>query len=160
MTSAMAHGQSRGSLPLPRDRSDHEPWTLMRSLKGRSNHGGDVDATVAGDPFSPLRVGSAGLWSNHPATEFTDRGGSMGAPWNDGRRFEGSAAGLNAKELSVYIGHSDIRTTYIRYGHLIPGGEVAAAKRLSAFAERNHGERAPGIARRRASAGSVSIERL
>jgi integrase len=43
------------------------------------------------------------------------------------------AAGLNAKELSVYIGHSDIRTTYNRYGHLMPGGEVAAADRLSAF---------------------------
>jgi integrase len=46
------------------------------------------------------------------------------------------AAGLNAKELSVYIGHSDIRTTYNRYGHLMPGGEVAAAKRLTAFLER------------------------
>jgi integrase len=45
------------------------------------------------------------------------------------------AAGLNAKELSVYIGHSDIRTTYNRYGHLMPGGEVAAAKRLTAFLE-------------------------
>lgn len=29
--------------------------------------------------------------------------------------------------------HSDIRTTYNRYGHLMPGGEIAAADRLSAF---------------------------
>jgi integrase len=43
------------------------------------------------------------------------------------------AAGLNAKELSVYIGHSDIRTTYNRYGHLMPGGHELAADRLSAF---------------------------
>jgi integrase len=50
------------------------------------------------------------------------------------------AAGLNAKELSVYIGHSDIRTTYNRYGHLMPGGEVAAAKRLTAFLTASCGE--------------------
>lgn len=43
------------------------------------------------------------------------------------------AAGLNAKELSTYIGHSDIRVTYNRYGHLMPGNEEAAADRLTAF---------------------------
>jgi len=43
------------------------------------------------------------------------------------------AAGLNAKELSVYIGHADIRVTYNRYGHLMPGGEAAAAKKMTAF---------------------------
>ena len=34
------------------------------------------------------------------------------------------AAGLNPKQLSVFIGHTDIRTTYNRYGHLMPGGEA------------------------------------
>ncbi len=43
------------------------------------------------------------------------------------------AAGLNAKQLSVYIGHSDIRTTFNRYGHLMPGGEREAAAQLDAF---------------------------
>jgi integrase len=43
------------------------------------------------------------------------------------------AAGLNPKQLSVYIGHSDIRTTYNRYGHLMPGDEVQATARLDAF---------------------------
>lgn len=43
------------------------------------------------------------------------------------------AAGLNAKQLSVYIGHTDIRTTYNRYGHLMPGGEVEATAQLDAF---------------------------
>ena|SRR5438270_2463964 len=43
------------------------------------------------------------------------------------------AAGLNAKELSVYMGHSDIRVTYNTYGHLMPGGHAQAADRLSAF---------------------------
>jgi len=40
------------------------------------------------------------------------------------------AAGVNAKELSVYIGHSDIRTTFNRYGHLLPGNEALAAAKL------------------------------
>jgi integrase len=43
------------------------------------------------------------------------------------------AAGLNPKQLSVYIGHSDIRTTYNRYGHLMPGDEVQAAVQIDAF---------------------------
>ncbi|MFP5364860.1 MAG: tyrosine-type recombinase/integrase [Thermoleophilia bacterium] len=43
------------------------------------------------------------------------------------------AAGLNAKELSVYIGHADIRVTYNRYGHLMPGGEAEAAQKMTAF---------------------------
>jgi integrase len=43
------------------------------------------------------------------------------------------AAGLNAKQLSVYIGHSDIRTTYNRYGHLMPGDERQAARQLDTY---------------------------
>lgn len=43
------------------------------------------------------------------------------------------AAGLNPKELSVYIGHSDVRTTFNRYGHLMPGGEREAVAKLDAF---------------------------
>jgi integrase len=43
------------------------------------------------------------------------------------------AAGLNPKQLSVYIGHSDIRTTYNRYGHLMPGDERKATEQLDAF---------------------------
>lgn len=43
------------------------------------------------------------------------------------------AAGLNPKQLSVYIGHSDVRTTYNRYGHLMPGDEAEASRRLDAF---------------------------
>ena len=43
------------------------------------------------------------------------------------------AAGLNAKQLSVYIGHSDIRTTYNRCGHLMPGDERAAVRQLDEY---------------------------
>jgi hypothetical protein len=31
------------------------------------------------------------------------------------------AAGLNPKQVQTYIGHSDVRTTYNIYGHLLPG---------------------------------------
>ena len=37
------------------------------------------------------------------------------------------AAGVNAKALSTYIGHSSIQITLDRYGHLMPGNEQEAA---------------------------------
>jgi integrase len=42
------------------------------------------------------------------------------------------AAGVNAKALSVYMGHSGIRITMDRYGHLMPGNEDEAAGMLDA----------------------------
>jgi hypothetical protein len=46
------------------------------------------------------------------------------------------AAGVNAKALSTYMGHSSITITLDRYGHLMPGNEDAAAERLDAYLER------------------------
>jgi integrase len=46
------------------------------------------------------------------------------------------AAGLNPKEISTYAGHGDVRQMGHRYGHLMPGGEAAAAARLDAFLPR------------------------
>jgi integrase len=43
------------------------------------------------------------------------------------------AAGLNAKQIQTYIGHSDVRTTYNVYGHLMPGDESTAAAQLDAY---------------------------
>jgi integrase len=37
------------------------------------------------------------------------------------------AAGINAKALSTYMGHSSITVTLDRYGHLLPGNEREAA---------------------------------
>lgn len=45
------------------------------------------------------------------------------------------AAGLNAKQLQTYIGHSDIRTTYNVYGHLFDGDEIDAAEQLDRYLE-------------------------
>ncbi len=47
------------------------------------------------------------------------------------------AAGVNAKALSSYMGHSSIQITYDRYGHLMPGNEAEAAGLLDAYLERS-----------------------
>jgi len=46
------------------------------------------------------------------------------------------AAGLDWKQISTWAGHGDVRQTWNRYGHLVPGGEREAANRLSAYLER------------------------
>jgi integrase len=43
------------------------------------------------------------------------------------------AAGVNAKSLSTYMGHSSVTITLDRYGHLMPGNETEAAQRLDAY---------------------------
>lgn len=46
------------------------------------------------------------------------------------------AAGVNAKALSTYMGHSTITITLDRYGHLMPGNEAEAAGLLDAYLSR------------------------
>jgi integrase len=46
------------------------------------------------------------------------------------------AAGVNAKALSTYMGHSSITVTLDRYGHLMPGNEDEAAAMLADYVER------------------------
>jgi hypothetical protein len=43
------------------------------------------------------------------------------------------AAGVNAKALSEFMGHSSIQVTLDLYGHLMPGAESEAASRLDAL---------------------------
>lgn len=43
------------------------------------------------------------------------------------------AAGVNAKALSTYLGHSSVAITFDRYGHLMPGNEAEAAGLLDAY---------------------------
>ena len=49
------------------------------------------------------------------------------------------AAGVNAKALSTYMGHSSITITLDRYGHLMPGNETEAAELLDVYLERASG---------------------
>ncbi|MFN8161368.1 MAG: tyrosine-type recombinase/integrase [Solirubrobacterales bacterium] len=43
------------------------------------------------------------------------------------------AAGVNAKALSAYMGHSSIKVTFDLYGHLMPGAEAEAAALLDTY---------------------------
>lgn len=43
------------------------------------------------------------------------------------------AAGVNAKALSAFMGHSSIKVTFDLYGHLMPGTEAEAASLLDAY---------------------------
>ena len=47
------------------------------------------------------------------------------------------AAGVNAKALSIYMGHSSVTITFDRYGHLMPGNEAEAASMLDAYLDRS-----------------------
>jgi len=49
------------------------------------------------------------------------------------------AAGVNAKALSVYMGHSSVMITFDLYGHLMPGNEAEAAGLLDAYLDRARG---------------------
>ena len=59
------------------------------------------------------------------------------------------AAGVNAKALSQFMGHSSIKVTFDLYGHLMPGSEREAAGMLDAYLERASSQA------RRAAVGSV-----
>jgi len=43
------------------------------------------------------------------------------------------AAGVNAKALQTYMGHSSVAVTLDRYGHLMPGTEAEAASLLDSY---------------------------
>ena len=43
------------------------------------------------------------------------------------------AAGLDWKQISTWAGHGDVRQTWNRYGHLVPGGEEQARQRLDVY---------------------------
>ena len=47
------------------------------------------------------------------------------------------AAGVSAKALSTYMGHSTITLTLDRYGHLLPGNETEAAQLLDTYLNEN-----------------------
>jgi integrase len=49
------------------------------------------------------------------------------------------AAGVNAKALSVFMGHANISITLDRYGHLMPGSEEEAAGLLAAYLDAQRG---------------------
>jgi len=59
------------------------------------------------------------------------------------------AAGVNAKALCSYMGHSTISMTLDRYGHLMPGNEDEAALMLADYLDRDERPAASGLGRPR-----------
>jgi integrase len=49
------------------------------------------------------------------------------------------AAGVSAKAVQTYMGHSSITITYDRYGHLMPDVDEQAAAELDAYLARDAG---------------------
>jgi integrase len=83
-------------------------------------------------PFddSSLAARAATAWKN---------AGLAGVTLHEARHTYASlmiAAGVNAKSLQTYMGHSSVTITYDRYGHLMPGNEDEAAALLDAYLER------------------------
>jgi integrase len=126
---------------------------LMTSHRDATGRDGDdlVFGRTADLPFIPTTIRRRALsaWrrANKQIAEEAERAGRDLAPAelhepltpHEARHCAASyliAAGLNPKELSVYIGHSDVRTTFNRYGHLMPGGEKEAVAKLDAFFDR------------------------
>jgi integrase len=67
---------------------------------------------------------------------FLEKAGYEPISWHECRHTFASlmiAAGVNAKALSTYMGHSSITITLDRYGHLFPGNEEQAAALLDAY---------------------------
>lgn len=50
------------------------------------------------------------------------------------------AAGLNPKQVQTYIGHSDVRTTFNVYGHLLDGDAEQATAALDAYLDAGPGQ--------------------
>jgi integrase len=55
------------------------------------------------------------------------------------------AAGVNAKALSSFMGHSSIKVTFDLYGHLMPGTEAEAAALLSTYLEAQLGNESRAV---------------
>ena len=84
------------------------------------------------DPFNPVTV-------NLRARKAWKAAGLAPIGLHEARHTYASlmiAAGVNAKALSTYLGHSSVTITYDRYGHLMPGNVVEAAALLDSYLER------------------------
>lgn len=95
----------------------------------RTGPGGLVFGNSSGRPFDPSSLGrrSRTRWA---------QAGLKPLVLHEARHTFASlmiAAGVNAKALSTYLGHSSITVTLDRYGHLMPGSETAAAFLLDVY---------------------------
>ena len=118
----------RRTVPIATVLRDHLVEHKLRS--GR--HAGLVFGTSYTQPFTPsnVRKRTNAAWA---------RAGLARIGLHECRHTFASlmiAAGVNAKALSTYMGHSSLTITYDRYGHLMPGNESEAAALLDSYLER------------------------
>jgi len=83
-------------------------------------------------PFAPssIYVRARAAWADH---------GLAGIGLHEARHTCASvmiAAGVNAKAITQYLGHSSIEITFDRYGHLMPGNAAEAVAMIDAYLER------------------------
>jgi integrase len=128
------------TVPIAVTLRDHLIEHKLRS--GRSE--GLVFGRTAEIPFEPVGLGERAATSWKRATaelrkDDPDAPGLAPITLHECRHTFASlmiAAGVNAKALSTYMGHSSVTITYDRYGHLMPGNEDEAAALLDAYLER------------------------
>jgi integrase len=116
----------RRSVPIAAALRDH----LVEHRQQSAEHE-LVFATLNGNAFDPATV-------HDRARRAWRRAGLDPITLHEARHTFASlmiAAGVNAKALSVYLGHASVTITYDRYGHLMPGNESEAAARLDAYLE-------------------------
>jgi integrase len=115
----------RRTVPIPAVLREYLVGHKLRS--GR--HVGLVFGTSYAQPFTPSNV-------RRRANAAWIRAGFEPMGLHECRHTFASlmiAAGVNAKSLSTYMGHSSVTITLDRYGHLMPGNETEAARRLDAY---------------------------
>jgi integrase len=122
-------GRNRRKVPLPQALREHLLSRLMRSGRRGDDLLFGETATV---PLAPKKLTDRAdaAWQAAKLDRIT---------LHECRHTYASfmiAAGVNAKALSEYMGHSSIVVTIDRYGHLMPGNEDEAAGMLDAFLTR------------------------
>jgi integrase len=105
----------------------------LRELAAVSGGVGLVFGRGPDEPFAPVTV-------NRRAQRTWKRVGLRAIGLHECRHTFASfmiAAGVNAKALSVYMGHASVTITFDLYGHLMPGNEQEAARLLDAYLRRS-----------------------
>ncbi len=112
-------------VPMPNHLHDQ----LLRHRNATLDRAGLVFTRGDGLPFcdNTVRQRSMRVWN---------RAGLKPIRFHEARHTYASwmlGAGVDAKTLATYMGHSSVAITLDRYGHLLPGSESAAAAKLDAF---------------------------
>ncbi|UGS35630.1 Tyrosine recombinase XerC [Capillimicrobium parvum] len=116
-------------------------WPLGEHLVASRRTGDDLAfGMTAREPFYPSTVRNRALaaWARFNAAAADDQRLDP-ITLHEARHTYASlmiAAGVNAKALQSYMGHSSITVTFDLYGHLMPGNEEEAAGLLDAFLRR------------------------